>query len=157
MVTLHFYQDTDTDNQRIAHYQLTNPSFTATPQQALAQASTDPDRLPVLALQDNELVGFFVLVKSAGVNEVGADPRTAILIRSLSVSEAHRHQGVATQMMTVLPDFVRQAFPEVKELTLSVDHGNVAAQKLYAKLNYLDTGRRRYGRYGEQYVLAYRL
>ena len=157
MMKLEFYRDNVVNVQRIASYQLTDPSFTATPQQALAQAANDPNRLPVLALQDDELVGFFVLVKNAGVNEVGADSQTAILIRSLSVSEAHRHQGIATQMMTALPDFVRREFPNATELTLSVDHGNAAAQKLYAKLHYVDTGRRRYGRYGEQYVLAYQL
>lgn len=154
MVTLQFYTDISDDKQQIGAYQLTDPSFTATPQQALAQAATDANRLPMMALQDGELVGFFVLVKDAGVDEVGADRKTALLIRSLSVSEAHRHQGVAAQMMAALPNFVHLEFPNVTELTLSVDHGNEAAKALYAKLQYVDTGRRRYGRYGEQYVLA---
>jgi len=157
MLTLVAYQDTQQERDRIASYPLSDPTFTATPQTALAIAIGNPDRLPVMILADTELVGFLVLIKNEDVREVGADPATAVLIRSLSISETQRGQGFATQALQLLPAFVRHNFPAATTLTLSVDHGNLPAQKLYEKVGYTDTGRRRFGTYGEQYVLTQNL
>ena len=158
MLKLAFYQDNETDRARIASYQLSsNPEFTATPEQALAQAKDDADRHPVLILEDGKMVGFFVLVTGTGVDEVHADRQKAVLIRSLSVAENARGRGVATRAFKMLPEFVHEQWPAVRELTLSVDHGNSVAQGLYKKLGYTDTGKRGFGRYGTQYVLTYPL
>lgn len=157
MLTLKIYQNTQQDRDRIATYPLSDPTFTATPQQALAIVLDDVNRMPVMVLADTELVGFLVLIKNKDVQEVGADPATAILIRSLSIAETQRGRGFATQALQLLPDFVRRHFPTAKTLTLSVDHGNLTAQKLYEKVGYVDTGRRRYGPYGEQQVLCQKL
>lgn len=154
MLTLAVYQDTQQDRDRIATYPLSDPTFTATPQMALTIAIGNPDRLPLMILEDNELVGFLVLIKSEDVREVGADPATAILIRSLSISETQRGRGVATEVLQRLPEFVRQRFPAATTLVLAVDHGNFPAQKLYEKAGYTDTGRRRFGPYGKQYILT---
>ena len=109
--------------------------------------------LPLMVLADDEMVGFFVLIRNEDVQEVGADPATAILIRSLSIAENHRGQGFARQILQELPQFVREHFQRATSLTLSVAHGNLPAQELYEKAGYKDTGRR----YGEQFVLSQEL
>ncbi|WP_204120599.1 MULTISPECIES: GNAT family N-acetyltransferase [Levilactobacillus] len=157
MLKLEIYQNNQEDRDRIANYQLADATFTATPQQALAIALDNPDRFPLMVLADDEMVGFFVLIRNEDVQEVGADPATAILIRSLSIAENHRGQGFARRMLQALPQFVQDHFPSATSLTLSVDHGNLPAQKLYEKAGYEDTGRRRYGQYGEQFVLSQEL
>lgn len=154
MITLVNYQDTPEDRARVAAYPLHDATFTATPQQALAIALTDDRRLPIMILNETEMVGFLVLITGADVQEVGADPATAVLIRSLSVAETARGRGVATQALTQLPTFVRQVLPTATTLTLAVDHGNFPAQKLYTKVGYVDTGQRRFGPYGKQYILT---
>ncbi|WP_125573800.1 GNAT family N-acetyltransferase [Levilactobacillus huananensis] len=150
---LEIYQDTPHDRDLIARYPLKDPTFTATPQQALAIAMGDPERLPILVIAGSEMVGFFVLTKHDDVREVGANPATALLIRSLSVSETQRGKGIATQMLEQLPAFVREHFPFATTITLAVEAANVPAQKLYDKVGFVDTSRRRFGQYGEQYIL----
>ncbi|MGX6427850.1 GNAT family N-acetyltransferase [Levilactobacillus yonginensis] len=154
MLTLKCYQNVPADNALLTTYQLSDPTYTATPEQALAIANTTPDRLPVMALNGNQLVGFLVLIKGADVQEVGADPATAVLVRSFSISETHRGQGFATQMLEQLPTLVRTQLPFAREIVLSVDHGNHPAQGLYHKVGFTDTGRREFGQYGEQFVLT---
>lgn len=154
MLTLVNYQDNREDRARVAAYPLEDPTFTATPQQALAIARDDDRRLPLMVLNATEMVGFLVLITGADVQEVGANPATAVLIRSLSIAETQRGRGFAATALTLLPAFVRQRYPAATELTLAVDHGNLPAQKLYAKVGYVDTGRRGYGTYGEQIILT---
>ncbi|WP_203641580.1 GNAT family N-acetyltransferase [Levilactobacillus andaensis] len=151
---LEIYQDTQRDRECIAQYPLKDPTFTATPRQALAIALGDPERMPILVMVGSEMVGFFVLTRNEDVREVGADPATAILIRSLSVSETQRGKGIATQMLQQLPAFAREHFPLATTLNLAVEAENVPAQKLYDKVGFVDTGRRRFGQYGEQYILT---
>jgi len=151
---LEIYQDTQRDRECIAQYPLKDPTFTATPQQALAIALGDPERMPILVMVGSEMVGFFVLTRNEDVREVGADPATAILIRSLSVSETQRGKGIATQTLQQLPAFAREHFPLATTLNLAVEAENVPAQKLYDKVGFVDTGRRRFGQYGEQYILT---
>ncbi|MFC6274192.1 GNAT family N-acetyltransferase [Levilactobacillus tangyuanensis] len=153
MLRLAAYQDDTRDRDRVANYPLKDATFTATPQMALTIAIGNTDRLPVMVLEDEELVGFLVLIKGDDVKEVGADPDVAILIRSVSVAENQRGKGYASRALQMLPEFVRRHFTFATTLVLSVDHGNLPAQKLYEKVGYVDTGRRGYGTYGEQYVL----
>lgn len=51
-----------------------------------------------------------------------------------------------------MPAFVHQEFPESDEIVLAVNHKNIPAQKLYKKVGFEDTGRRKVGEMGEQFI-----
>ena len=44
-------------------------------------------------------------------------------------------------------------FPTCNEVVLAVNHKNVPAQRLYERVGFQDTGRRRMGPIGEQWVM----
>lgn len=54
--------------------------------------------------------------------------------------------------MSLLKDFVNRELSEYKETILAVNHKNVPAQKLCEKVGFSDTGRRKMGRIGEQFI-----
>lgn len=56
--------------------------------------------------------------------------------------------------MLLLRDFVKSEFPSCDEIVLAVNHKNFPAQKLYAKVGFKDTGRRKIGPIGEQFILS---
>ena len=48
-------------------------------------------------------------------------------------------------------------FPDCNEIVLAVNHKNIAAQKLYLKVGLQDTGIRKMGVIGEQYIMNLKL
>lgn len=56
--------------------------------------------------------------------------------------------------MTLLKDFIQDVFPECDEIILAVNHKNIPAQKLYHNVGFADTGKRKEGPKGEQFIMA---
>ncbi len=77
-----------------------------------------------------------------------------MLLTSLSVNHAHQGKGYAKQGMLLLKSFVKAEFPTCNEIVLAVNHKNVPAQKLYKKVGFKDTGKRKMGPIGEQLILS---
>jgi hypothetical protein len=55
--------------------------------------------------------------------------------------------------MFLLGEFVKSEYPTCNEIVLAVNHKNIPAQKLYSKVGYKDTGRRKMGPIGEQFIM----
>lgn len=57
--------------------------------------------------------------------------------------------------MALLQPFLRKEFHRCREVVLAVNRRNIAAQKLYEKAGFQDTGRKKMGKIGEQYIYNY--
>ncbi|MDZ5473088.1 GNAT family protein [Bacillus sp. 31A1R] len=142
----------------INQYELTEEQlrYTNTPKNCIELSKEDADRYSILALEDHQLVTFFVLHRNEGVKPYSSNER-AILLRGFSTDFRHLGNGYAKKSLTLLPDFVRGNFKDINEIVLAVNTGNEIAQELYKKCGFIDEGERRMGSKGELLVLSYHL
>ncbi|MFC4618469.1 GNAT family N-acetyltransferase [Camelliibacillus cellulosilyticus] len=124
--------------------------FTALPEDKLGHLTVGQH--PVVILNHREPVGFFLLNETDRVKEYTDNPK-AMLLTALSIDYSKQGKGVATAAMNQLKSFVNREFPECNEIVLAVNHKNIAAQHLYRKVGFNDTGRRKIGKKGEQFIL----
>ncbi|MEH7501028.1 GNAT family N-acetyltransferase [Neobacillus drentensis] len=124
--------------------------FTALPIEMLEKTH---ERHPIVILNSNVPVGFFVLHSSARVQEYSDNPN-AMLLTAFSINHLEQGKGYAKMGMELLPEFVNQSFPSCNEIVLAVNKRNTPAQRLYEKTGYKDTGRRKMGKIGEQLILT---
>lgn len=157
MVTLKFYNTDDFDkvNYILSEEQL---QFTASPENALQRITerNDGKKHPVCILNNDEIVGFFVLDTSDDKYELTENNR-AILLRSLSLNPAFQGSGIAKKAMLLIPDFVKINFPTCTEIVLAVNFQNILAYQLYEKTNFIDGGKTNNGRNGLQYIFSLKL
>jgi RimJ/RimL family protein N-acetyltransferase len=130
--------------------------FTAMPAQVIEEAFQNPNKYPVVILNDEAPVGFFILHKNSEYVEE-RDSSRKILVRALSITIEHQGNGYALAAMRALPELVKQLDPKVNEIILAVNEGNIVAQKLYLKAGFLDRGERKMGVHGLQLILQYRM
>ena len=123
--------------------------YTALPRQIL-EVTEGQHRIVILS--ENEPVGFFLLHSTERVKEYSDNPK-AMLLTALSVNHAKQGKGYAKQGMLLLNDFVKTEFQNCDEIVLVVNHKNIAAQQLYLKVGFEDTGKRKIGPKGEQFVM----
>ena len=123
--------------------------FTALPSNILEEIE---GQHRIVILDEDEPVGFFLLHQTERVKEY-SDKANAMLLTALSVNYAKQGKGYAKQAMFLLRDFVKSEFPDCDEIVLAVNHKNIPAQRLYAAVNFTDTGRRKNGPIGEQFIL----
>ncbi|MFJ7747710.1 GNAT family N-acetyltransferase [Peribacillus sp. NPDC097295] len=124
--------------------------FTALPRKIL---EVKEGQYRIVILSENEPVGFFLLHSTERVKEYSDNPK-AMLLTALSVNHAKQGNGYAKQAMLLLSDFVKSEFPYCDEIILVVNHKNVPAQRLYLKVGFNDTGKRKMGPIGEQLVMS---
>ena len=123
--------------------------FTALPSKILEETEGENR---IVILDENEAVGFFVLHKTKRVKEY-SDNTNAMLLTALSVNHAMQGKGYAKQAMLLLSDFVKSEFHNCDEIVLAVNHKNIPAQRLYSRVGFSDTGKRKNGPIGEQFIL----
>lgn len=124
--------------------------FTAMPIEML---EVTKERHPIVILSDLEPVGFFVLHSSDRVKEYSDNPK-AMLLTALSINYSQQGKGYANKGMSLLKEIIYHEFPAYNEIVLAVNHKNIPAQKLYEKVGFIDTGRRKIGRIGEQFIYS---
>jgi ribosomal protein S18 acetylase RimI-like enzyme len=124
--------------------------FTALPKKITKVAD---GQYRIVILSEHVPVGFFLLHASERVKEYSDNPR-AMLLTAFSINHAHQGKGYAKQGMSLIYGFVQKEFPDCNEIVLAVNHKNIPAQKLYMKVGFQDTGRRKVGRIGEQFIMA---
>ncbi len=124
--------------------------FTAMPAEMLEES---PGRFPVVILAGGEPVGFFVLHASDRVKDY-TDNRKALLLTAFSIDHSMQGRGYAKEALELLAEFVHRELPGRDEVVLAVNGKNIAAQRLYVKTGFKDTGRRRTGSLGEQWILS---
>ncbi|WP_105981249.1 GNAT family N-acetyltransferase [Bacillus paralicheniformis] len=123
--------------------------FTALPKEVLKQ--TD-GQFPIVILSEGEPVGFFILHATERVKDYADNP-DAMLLTALSIDRKHQGKGFAKEGMLKLPEFVAKEFTHCHEIVLVVNVKNTAAQHLYVKAGFADTGERKMGPIGEQIVM----
>ncbi|MEC2072569.1 GNAT family N-acetyltransferase [Alkalihalophilus marmarensis] len=103
-----------------------------------------------------EPVGFFLLHSTDRVKEYSSNP-LSMLLTAFLITENQQGKGYAKQAMLLLKNFINEEFPHYNEVVLAVNHKNYAAQNLYKKAGFYDTGSRKIGPLGEQYILQLKL
>lgn len=106
----------------------------------------------IVILCDNEPVGFFLLHSTDRVKDYTANPK-AMLLTSLSINYKNQGKGYAKHAMLLLKEFVESEFSKCNEIILAVNHRNTSAQQLYLKVGFQDTGERKIGPIGEQFIM----
>ncbi|MBS4174706.1 GNAT family N-acetyltransferase [Bacillus sp. FJAT-49736] len=152
-VTLEFYRPKYLNELSNFYLPADQEQFTALPVEML---ETTDVRHPIVIVNQNEPVGFFVLHSSERVAEYTDNPN-AMLLTAFSINHAHQGKGFAQKGMNQLNEFVPQEFPQCNEIVLAVNQKNIPAQKLYEKVGFADTGQRKMGRIGEQLILSLKL
>lgn len=143
-------------HQDLMRFQLPDEQkrFTALPEEALRKAFPDTQRYPVTIVKGEVPVGFFVLhIGSDYALEIGSPE--AILLRAFLIEYQHQGKGYAKEGLKQLPGYVKERFPDAKEIILAVNEMNVAAQKLYQKSGFVDLGHRIMGPQGLQWIMHY--
>lgn len=130
--------------------------YSATPKESIESSTNNSDRHPVLAVDNNELVVFFILHENDGVKPY-SDRSNAVLLRSFSTNYKHQGKGYAKQVLQQLPEFMRTHLSYIDTIVLAVNVNNTAAQSLYKKCGYKDEGIRVAGTKGELIVMNYYL
>jgi RimJ/RimL family protein N-acetyltransferase len=141
-------------HKTIENYILTDEQlkFTAHPLVALKACENNEGRIPIVISSGDEIAGFFVLHGWDGVKEY-SENQNALLLRAYSIHNSSQGKGIAKLSLQLLPDFVREHFPEVNEIILAVNHENKKAQYVYKTAGFKDTGIRSTGRNGELFIL----
>lgn len=106
----------------------------------------------IVILHNQKPVGFFLLNSTDRVKGYSNNPR-AMLLTSLSINQKEQGNGYAKKAMLLVSKFVQDEFPNCNELVLAVNHKNTAAQQLYIKTGFQDTGNRKAGPIGEQWIM----
>ncbi|MDQ0271590.1 GNAT family N-acetyltransferase [Cytobacillus purgationiresistens] len=140
----------------VNNYHLTEEQlrFTGTPNDAILKSNEGSDRYPILAVEEEKLVTFFVLHRREGVKPY-SNNNCAILIRAFSTDSHEQGKGYATKSLKLLPAFIMEHFLDINEIVLAVNVKNTAAQALYEKCGYIDEGVRVMGSKGELIVMSY--
>ncbi|GAF11743.1 hypothetical protein JCM19045_875 [Bacillus sp. JCM 19045] len=148
-VQLSFYEEKYLETLRAFELPVTQAQFTAMPENLLTVAD---GQYRIVILSEEIPVGFFLLHNTARVSEYTSNPH-AMLLTALSINHNQQGQGYAKKAMLELGAFVSSNFKECNEIILAVNHKNIAAQNLYKNVGFIDTGRRKVGKIGEQLVM----
>ncbi|MCA1029660.1 GNAT family N-acetyltransferase [Bacillus timonensis] len=126
--------------------------FTALPSEVLQLSIEDKNRYPIVILNGDTPVGFFVLHHGPDIQKHSMNGK-AILLRAFLIDQKHHGKGYAKKGMEALPSFVKENLPAFNEVVLAVNFQNPVAKRLYEKAGFVDNGGRLEGRIGMQYIL----
>ncbi|SBS30478.1 Acetyltransferase (GNAT) family protein [Marinomonas aquimarina] len=105
---------------------------------ALAQQLAPSER-PFVMLHNDQLAGFFFVdLNYAALHDFCPDNGAGV--RMVMVDRAFQGQGVATQALTQLPQWMQRFYPDIAVLYLTVNCRNPGAYRCYEKCGYQDTG-----------------
>jgi ribosomal protein S18 acetylase RimI-like enzyme len=157
MISLKFYQAEDFKE---LNYQLSDlqMEYTASVDLALQRISErekngDFFAKPISIFEEKKAVGFFVLDFGKDKLELSENP-DCILVRSFSINPKFQGLGYGKTAMNFVYDFIKNNYPEVSEVVLSVNEKNDLAYQIYLKTGYHFYGKTREGRSGLQRILT---
>ena len=130
--------------------------YSAMPRMAVEISEGNSNRHPLMGIDENRLVTFFILEEGEAVKTFSDEDRD-ILLRSFSTNYKDQGKGYARKALELTPDYIREYLPHIKAIVLGVNKVNVPAQKLYEKCGFIDEGNRVMGPKGEMKVMKYYL
>ncbi|AKP68422.1 hypothetical protein ABM34_06815 [Companilactobacillus ginsenosidimutans] len=136
----------------IDNYKLGSSENIGGPESIIQRSRYNSNMSPIMILNDNKLVGCLCLHIKDGPVTYGGNFDTDILLRAFSVDRRCRRKGYAKAALLELPSFVRENFQNIQRLVLAVNHSNIAAQRLYERVGFTDSGKRIMGKLGEIYI-----
>ena len=132
--------------------------FVLVPRVTLPVALDDPDRTPFAVLagsgQAQAVVGFGVLDRHGYLDEVLDQPERTVLLRAFCIDERHQGRGYGTGAARRARALGARVAPSADLVVLTVNTANTAAQRVYARAGFADTGIRYTGSSGEQWVMV---
>jgi diamine N-acetyltransferase len=108
---------------------------------ALAKAFIRPGGstvLPYGAYAGEQIVGFFALIHEAG----RAD---RCWLNHFFIDSRHQRQGYGSAALRAIVDMLGEQCPQCRTVNLTVNPRNDAAQQLYQRFGFVDTGEEAYG------------
>ena len=127
--------------------------FAGLPQDIIERDAKNPLKHLIVINVKDEIAGFFELDESDDRKKYSDNP-LALLLRGFSVNPKYQGRGIATGSIYALPEFMEREFSGFNEVVLGVNARNKAAQRLFAKAGFEDTGRRFMRSSGEQIVMC---
>ncbi|MCT1577796.1 GNAT family N-acetyltransferase [Oceanobacillus kimchii] len=152
-VELHLFNDEFEDELKSFTLPDDQERFTALPEKVL---TVTEGQYRVVILKHGSPVGFFLLHRTERVQVYSNNPKS-MLLTSFSINHKHQGKGYAKMGMLELERFILSNFPNCDEIVLAVNHKNLPAQQLYKHVGFIDTGRRKIGDIGEQFIMELRI
>ena len=112
--------------------------FSATAEDFLASGSAT-QHLHTIAYQ-NQIVGFFRL-DIACPSSYQFCPENTLVLRKLAIDIEMQGKGLGNKSVKAVLPYIRENYPEIEFLYLTVNTKNVAAKSCYLKAGYEDTGK----------------
>lgn len=156
LITLSFYRSEHEEELRSYRLPREQLRFTNLPEQALRGCMEERERRPVVILAAEKVVGFFALQTGEEVKGYSKE-RNAVLLRSFSVHESFQGLNIAKLALSRLPEFVRNHFPDSREIVLGVNENNPAAKAVYSRAGFSFTGNFKPGRTGVLEIWKHRV
>ncbi len=129
-------------------------AFTSMPVPAYEKCLIDHERFPVVIMEENRPVGFFVLDRGNDLFSY-SDNTHAVLLRAYSINRSEQGRGIAKISLQLLEPFVKRHFPNCHEIVLGVKEDNEAAKRIYLGAGFIHTNKKKKGRSGPQDILKY--
>jgi RimJ/RimL family protein N-acetyltransferase len=149
-VALSLFEEKHTESLKGFQLPPEQEKFTALPEQVWEEAE---GQYRVVILAEETPVGFFLLHSTDRVKEYTDNPH-AMLLTALSIDHRQQGKGYAKKAMQIVKEWLSLEFESCNEIVLAVNHRNIPAQNLYKQTGYHDTGRRKIGKLGEQFIFA---
>lgn len=127
--------------------------FTGLPFEIIDQMKKDSSRYPIVIVNHSQPVGFFALCSGELVSEYTSN-KNALLLIAFSINYSDQGRGYAKEGLRQLKEYVVENIQNKNEVVLAVNCRNIPAQRLYEKVGFKDTERRRIGKNGEQIILS---
>ncbi len=108
---------------------------------ALAKAYIKPggaNVAPFGIYADDQIVGFFVLVHEPGRTD-------RCWINHFFIDSRQQRRGYGYAALQAIVDMLRTQYPQCRSVNLTVNPRNLAAQQLYQRFGFADTGALAYG------------
>lgn len=126
--------------------------FSQSPHGFIEEADSQLDYYVITYQQ--KVVGFFKLDKHYHLT-LGQQALNQLGLRTFVIGCQFQRKGFATDALALLPDFIKQHYPNVKSLFLTVNCLNQSAYHCYLKAGFIDTEQLYLkGEYGAQHILS---
>ncbi len=129
------------DISLLESYVLEEHQYADMPIKAMTNSLHETEKHPILILNEDNLVGFFILQKNKLINNIQLNSK-CLFLKDHSIDERFQEKGFGKLSIEALPEYIKTHFKGINELILGVDYDNISGQLLYLKTGFKDTKKR---------------